>query len=75
MSFAVEFTTGARQDLLKIYRYIKAAGRPEAAKGLYEQLSKACDSLSQHPERGSVHPNLKASAKCYAAKLSSKTIG
>jgi toxin ParE1/3/4 len=58
MSFAVEFTTGARQDLLKIYRYIKADGRPEAAKKLYEQLSKACDSLSQYPERGSVPSEL-----------------
>jgi len=54
MSFAVEFTTGARQDLLKIYRYIKADGRPETAKGLYETLSQACDSLSHNPERGHV---------------------
>jgi toxin ParE1/3/4 len=52
MSFVVEFTTGAKQDLLKIYKYIKAAGSPEAAKRMYEQLSKACDSLSQNPERG-----------------------
>ncbi len=56
MSFAVQFTTGARQDLLKIYRYIKADGRPEAAKRLYEQLSQACASLSRYPERGQV-PN------------------
>jgi toxin ParE1/3/4 len=54
MSFVVEFTIGARQDLLKIYRYIKADGSPEAAKRMYEQLSKACDSLSQNPERGKV---------------------
>jgi len=58
MIFAVEFTTGAKQDLLKIYRYIKAAGRPEAAKRLHEQLSKACDSLSQQPERGSLPSEL-----------------
>lgn len=54
MSFVVEFTTGARQDLLKIYRYIKAAGSPGAAKNMYEQLAKACDSLSQNPGRGNV---------------------
>ena len=54
MSFVVEFTTGARQDLLKIYKYIKVAGSPEAAKRMYEQLSKACDSLSRNPERGNV---------------------
>ena len=58
MSFAVEFTTGARQDLLKIYRYIKAAGSPEVAKRLYEQLAHACGSLSQHPERGSAPTEL-----------------
>ena len=52
MSYAVEFTTGARQDLLKIYRYIKTAGSPEAARRMYAQLSKACSSLSQNPERG-----------------------
>jgi toxin ParE1/3/4 len=59
MSIDVEFTTGARQDLLKIYRYIKADGRPEAAKRLYETLSQACDSLSQNPERGHVPSELK----------------
>ena len=39
MRFEVEFTPGARQDLLKIYRYIKADGRPEAAKVvLFERI-------------------------------------
>ena len=52
MSVVVEFTTGARQDLLKIYKYIKATGNPEAARRMYEQLSEACDSLSQNPEHG-----------------------
>jgi plasmid stabilization system protein ParE len=58
MSFAVEFTTGARQDLLKIYRYIKTAGRPETARRMYEQLSEACGSLSQNPECGNVPSEL-----------------
>ena len=58
MSSGVEFTTGARQDLLKIYRYIKSAGRPEAARRLTRQLSDACDSLSQNPERGHVPSEL-----------------
>ena len=62
MSFAVEFTIGARQDLLKIYRYIKNEGRPEAARQLYNQLSKACASLSQNPERGLVPAELNALA-------------
>jgi len=58
MSFAVEFATGARQDLLKIYRYIKADGRPETPKRLYETLSQACDNLSHNPERGHVPSEL-----------------
>jgi addiction module RelE/StbE family toxin len=58
MKFDVEFTTGARQDLLKIYRYIKADGRPETAKRLIETLSQACDSLSHNPARGHVPSEL-----------------
>lgn len=58
MIFDVEFTPGARQDLLKIYRYIKADGRPETAKRLIETLPQACDSLSHNPERGHVPSEL-----------------
>ena len=58
MKYDVEFTTGARQDLLKIYRYIKADGRPETAKRLLETLTEACDSLSKNPERGHVPSEL-----------------
>ena len=39
MKFNVEFTTGARQDLLKVYRYTKADGKPESAKQLLKTLS------------------------------------
>jgi addiction module RelE/StbE family toxin len=52
MKFDVEFTPGARQDLLKLYRYIKADGSPETAKRLCETLSQACDSLPRNPKRG-----------------------
>lgn len=58
MIFGVEFTSGARQDLLKIYRFIKVAGRPDAAQRLYEQISNACLSLSQNPERGHIPSKL-----------------
>jgi plasmid stabilization system protein ParE len=54
MKFSVEFTTGARQDLFKIYQYIKTTGRPEAARRLSEQITGACASLSENPERGHV---------------------
>lgn len=52
MRYSVEFTTGAKQDLFKIYRYIKNAGRPETAKQLTHQISQLCVSLSENPERG-----------------------
>jgi len=58
MRFKVEFTTGARHDLLKIYRYIKTDGRPEAAKGLRRQITEACANLSENPERGHVPSEL-----------------
>ncbi len=50
----VVFSRGARQDFLKIYRYIKNAGRPETARRLSEQLTETCRSLSENPERGHV---------------------
>ena len=58
MRYEAEFTTGAKQDLLKICRYIKADGRLETAKLLLETLTEACDSLSQNPERGHVPTEL-----------------
>jgi toxin ParE1/3/4 len=58
MIFDVEFTPGARQDLLKIYRYIKADRRPETAKRLLETLSLTCDRLSHNPELGHVPSEL-----------------
>ena len=39
MRYEAEFTTGAKQDLLKICRYIKADGSPETAKLLLETLN------------------------------------
>lgn len=54
MSFAVEFSTGAKQDLFKIYRYIKNAGSSENAKRFSNQLKEACISLSDNPERGHI---------------------
>ena len=58
MKFDVEFTTGARQDLLKIYHYIKADGKVETAKQFVKTLSQACNSLSKNPERGLVPSEL-----------------
>ncbi len=52
MTYTVEFSTGAKQDLFKIYRYIKDTGKPETAKNFAAQIKKACLSLSENPERG-----------------------
>lgn len=54
MKYSVEFTAGALQDLIKIYRYIKNEGRPETAKQLSIQIAQVCSSLSENPERGSI---------------------
>lgn len=54
MKYSVEFATGARQDLFKIYRYIKEAGRPEIAKRFSEQIAAVCSSLTENPERGHI---------------------
>jgi plasmid stabilization system protein ParE len=58
MKYSVEFTTGARQDLFKIYRYIKDVGRPEIAKKFSEQIAAVCSSLAENPERGHVPTEL-----------------
>jgi toxin ParE1/3/4 len=62
MSFAVEFTPGARQDLLKIHHYIKKVGRPEAANQLISNISEVCESFSESPERGHVPVELEGLA-------------
>ncbi|WP_319523738.1 type II toxin-antitoxin system RelE/ParE family toxin [uncultured Desulfosarcina sp.] len=54
MKFTVEFTAGDRKDLLKIHRYIVKSGHPFTAKQLVEEISKACESLSDNPERGHI---------------------
>jgi toxin ParE1/3/4 len=58
VKYSVEFTTGANQDLFKIYRYIKKAGQPETAIQLAEQIAKICVSLAENPERGSIPTEL-----------------
>lgn len=72
MKFDVEFTTGARQDVLKIFRYIKAAGRPETATRMKDQLSEACNSLSQNPERGNVPPELDGISEMLCRQIATK---
>lgn len=58
MKYSVEFATGAKQDLFKIYRYIKAAGRPETARQFSEQIATVCSSLADNSGRGYVPAEL-----------------
>jgi len=59
MTYSVEFSAGAKQDLFKVYRYIKDAGKPETARYFSAQVKKACLSLSENPERGHTPEELK----------------
>lgn len=59
MTYSVEFSTGAKQDLFKIYRFIKDAGKPETTKNFSTQIKKACLDLSENPERGHIPEELK----------------
>jgi toxin ParE1/3/4 len=59
MTYQVEFSTGAKQDLFKIYRYIKDAANLQTAKHFSAQIKKACLSLSEIPDRGHIPEELK----------------
>jgi toxin ParE1/3/4 len=48
----------AEHDLEAIFRYILGSGNPGAAKDMIRLIRKACDSLSQMPERGHIPPEL-----------------
>jgi toxin ParE1/3/4 len=48
----------AEFDLEAIFRYILDFGNPASAKNMIRLIRKACDSLSQMPERGHVPPEL-----------------
>ena len=56
MSFTVLLLEDAIKDIEAIYRYIQKSGNKEAAKDMVIDIRKACDSLSENPERGHI-PN------------------
>ena len=58
MRYAVFMLQEAEQDLEAIFRHILGSGNPGAAKDMIRLIRKACDSLSQMPERGHVPPEL-----------------
>ena len=56
MPDTVLFIEDAVKDIEAIYRYIRRSGNKRAAKEMINNLREACDSLSEHSERGHV-PN------------------
>ncbi len=58
MHYTVFMLQGAEDDLEAIFRYILGSGNPGAAKDMIRIIRKACESLSQMPERGHVPPEL-----------------
>jgi toxin ParE1/3/4 len=58
MHYTVFMLQEAEYDLGSIFHYILGSGNPRAAKDMIRLIRKACDSLSQMPERGHVPPEL-----------------
>lgn len=58
MHYAVFMLQEAEFDLEAIFRYILGSGNPGAARDMIRLIRKACESLSQMPERGHVPPEL-----------------
>ncbi len=54
MAYTVLMLEGAVTDLEAIYRYIRKSGNKKAAKDMVVTIRKACDSLSENPERGHI---------------------
>lgn len=58
MPFTVLLLEEAVQDIEAIYNYLQKTGNKQAALNMVSSLRKACDSLSENPERGHIPPEL-----------------
>ena len=58
MSFTVLLLEDAIKDLESIYRYIRKSGNKKAARDMVINIRKACESLSEYPERGRIPDEL-----------------
>jgi len=56
MPYTVLFLEEAVQDIEATYTHIRKSGNKKAAQDMVSSLRKACDSLSENPERGHI-PN------------------
>ncbi|MBX7434177.1 type II toxin-antitoxin system RelE/ParE family toxin [Mycobacterium sp. Y57] len=52
MSFTVEFTPEAEDQLVELYRYIAAAGSTEVAACYTDEIVAYCEQLAAFPHRG-----------------------
>ncbi len=58
MSYTVLLLEEAIKDIEAIYRYIRKSGNKKAAIDMVTNIRKACDSLSENPERGHIPTEL-----------------
>jgi len=58
MSYTVFLLEEAIKDIEVIYRYIRKFGNKKAAKDMVINIRKACDSLSESPDRGHIPAEL-----------------
>jgi len=58
MSYTVFLLEEAVKDIEAIYRYIRKSGNKKAAIDMVINIRRACDSLSENPERGHIPAEL-----------------
>ena len=58
MSYTVLLLEEAVEDIEAIYRYIRKSGNKKSAKDMITNIRKACDNLSEKPERGQIPAEL-----------------
>jgi plasmid stabilization system protein ParE len=58
MPYTVLLLEDAVKDIEAIYRDYRKSGSEKVAKDMVSSLRKGCSSLSDHPERGQIPPEL-----------------
>ena len=59
MTFSVAFTPEAEKQLVSLYRYIAAAGSPEAAARYVDSIVTFCEELAAFPLRGRARDDIR----------------
>jgi plasmid stabilization system protein ParE len=58
MPYTVLLLEDAVKDIEAVYRHYRRSGSAEVVKDMVSSLRKACSSLTSHPERGHIPPEL-----------------